>query len=143
MKTAMKYLSFKMHDCMNYNIDVTPVCGNIASVDLFSGRPGAPLGPLIVENVDANTLTLSWLPPKHIGNGPLTGFFIEKMLAGSWVVASELPPDTTTCHLDKLIGGAKYRFRVSAQNEYGKSDYLTTSDMIETRTLTGKKIMRD
>ena len=108
---------------------------------LFSGRPGSPLGPLTAENVDANTLTLSWRPPKHIGNGPLTGFFIEKMLAGSWIVVSEVPPDTTTCHLDKLIEGAKYRFRVSAQNKHGKSDYLTMSDMIETRKLTGKKII--
>ena len=42
---------------------------------MFSDKPGAPEGPLVVDEVFADSCRLSWKPPVDDGNAPVSGRF--------------------------------------------------------------------
>ena len=41
----------------------------------FSDKPGPPEGPLVVDEVFADSCRLSWKPPVDDGNAPVSGYF--------------------------------------------------------------------
>ena len=40
---------------------------------LFTDKPGPPEGPLVVDEVFADSCKLSWKPPLDDGNAPVSG----------------------------------------------------------------------
>ena len=48
-------------------------------VDLLTGKPGKPEGPLKVSGVTADSCKLTWEPPKDCGGSPVTHYVVEKM----------------------------------------------------------------
>lgn len=93
-------------------------------------RPGPPHGPLSYEEVTANSVTLSWKPPKDNGGSEITGYVIEKRdlsHGGGWVPAvTFVSAKNTHCVVPRLMEGNKYEFRVMAENMQGRSDPLNT-----------------
>ncbi|CAH1785276.1 unnamed protein product [Owenia fusiformis] len=93
-------------------------------------KPGAPEGPLNVSDVTADSAKLTWKEPEDDGGAELTGYIVEKMEEGSgfWEkVPGIITPDKTSKTVDDLVEGKKYKFRVKAENMYGKSPALETT----------------
>lgn len=97
-------------------------------------RPGPPEEPFEYEEVTAQSVTLSWKPPKDNGGSEITAYVIEKKdltHGGGWVPALQyVNAKFTHATVPRLIEGTKYEFRVMAENMQGRSDPLKTSKPI-------------
>lgn len=97
-------------------------------------RPGPPTGPMVYEEVTANSVTLSWKPPQDNGGSEITAYVIEKRdlsHGGGWVPAvTYINAKNTHAVVPRLLEGTKYEFRVMAENLQGRSDALTTESPI-------------
>lgn len=97
-------------------------------------RPGPPDAPLNYEEITANSVTLSWKPPKDNGGSEITGYVIEKRdltHGGGWVPAvNYVNAKYNHSIVPRLLEGTKYEFRVMAENLQGRSDPLNTEKPI-------------
>ncbi|CAF0814387.1 unnamed protein product [Rotaria sordida] len=87
-------------------------------------RPSKPKN-LIVKLLDVGECELTWEEPDDDGGSPLTGYCIEKCeerRAASWDEVCVMSIEERKTIVNKLLDGAKYRFRVSAENKYGRSE---------------------
>ncbi len=83
------------------------------------GKPGTP----VVADYDTDFVQLKWDPPKSDGGAPITGYIIEKRVAGGpWVKGADIPGNVTTGKCDGLIDGQVYEFRVLAVNKAGPGE---------------------
>ncbi|KAL8579176.1 hypothetical protein ACOMHN_010760 [Nucella lapillus] len=94
-------------------------------------KPQPPKGPLEADEIDGESMTLSWQPPKDDGGEPIANYIVEKRKAGSsrWTKVSSFC-HSPKCQVRNLEPGAKYEFRVMAENSQGVSDPLETQDSI-------------
>lgn len=94
------------------------------------GKPSAPKGPLNVTDVTAKGCKLSWKKPEDDGGVPIKEYLVEKMdtATGKWVRVGRSPAGSSTPEMDVtgLEPGAEYQFRVTAVNDEGDSEPLTT-----------------
>lgn len=99
----------------------------ITAKNLFS-RPEPPIGPLKISNITRETCDASWHAPKYNGGSPVLSYFIEKrdIKENIWIKIARVDPDIRTLKIFNLVEGHEYELRVSAENEYGKSDPLTS-----------------
>ncbi|XP_047491377.1 twitchin-like isoform X5 [Penaeus chinensis] len=92
--------------------------------------PGPPEGPLVYEEVQANSVVMSWKPPLDNGGSPITGYVIEKRdldHGGGWVPAvSWVDPKNTHATVPRLLEGTTYEFRVMAENMQGRGEPLAS-----------------
>lgn len=97
---------------------------------LVIGKPTTPKGPLSVSDVTAAGCKLQWKKPDDDGGVPIKEYLIEKMDTGTgkWMRAGRSPGDKEqpSCDVTGLNPGSEYLFRVSAINEEGESEPLTT-----------------
>jgi predicted phage tail protein len=97
-------------------------------------RPGPPTGPLHYEEITAQSVTLSWKPPRDNGGSEITGYVIEKRdltHGGGWVPAvTYVNPKNTHSVVPRLLEGTEYEFRVLAENLQGRSDPLNCKNSI-------------
>lgn len=97
------------------------------------GPPDPPSGkPSISCNHQDNTVNVAWSSSPYDGGKIVTGFSVEYSLVGSdvWTTATE------NCHslnydIKNLQPGARYVFRVRAENVHGYSKPSTESDIIQ------------
>lgn len=98
-------------------------------------KPSPPKGPLNVSNVTEKGCKLAWKKPEDDGGCPVKEYEIEKMdtATGKWVRVGRIPAtDASGNKLDPeydvtgLSPGVEYKFRVSAVNDEGDSEPLTT-----------------
>lgn len=85
-----------------------------------SGPPAAPGAPR-VDRVESHTITLTWVSPATNNGAAITGYRVESENG----VEKTCP--ATTCVVDGLTNGTKYRFRVSATNSKGQGPASTWS----------------
>uniref|UniRef100_A0A0N5AQN4 non-specific serine/threonine protein kinase n=1 Tax=Syphacia muris TaxID=451379 RepID=A0A0N5AQN4_9BILA len=93
-------------------------------------RPGEPVGPLAVSDVNKNGCNLHWNTPEDDGGAEISHYVVEKqdVSTGRWVPCGE--STTTSLKVDDLTSGHEYKFRVKAVNRYGDSDALETTKPI-------------
>ncbi|UJR23285.1 hypothetical protein I4U23_026301 [Adineta vaga] len=87
-------------------------------------KPSKPKN-LIVKLLDIGECELTWEEPDDDGGSALTGYCIEKCeerRASSWDEVCVMSFEEKRAIVNRLIDGAKYRFRVSAENKYGRSE---------------------
>jgi titin len=87
-------------------------------------KPSKPKN-LIVKLLDIGECQLTWEEPEDDGGSPLTSYCIEKCeerRAASWDEVCIMSFEERKAIVNRLIDGAKYRFRVSAENKYGRSE---------------------
>lgn len=106
-------------------------CEGIAEVIVLD-KPTPPKGPLKVEEIRADHVTVKWQKPEDLGGTDLTGYVLEKMDmdTGRWIPAGEVGPTDTTFTFKNLTPKKKYKFRVKAKNKEGESEPLETDDFI-------------
>ena len=95
---------------------------NIVLFDLFSDEPGKPGTPEATD-WDKDHVDLAWEPPKSDGGAPITSYIVEKKdKFGDWEKAAEVPGDSNSATIGRLIEGQSYEFRVTAVNTAGPGE---------------------
>ncbi|CAG2161698.1 unnamed protein product [Oppiella nova] len=121
-------------DSGKITLTLTNSSGSVSSTAdvVVLDKPTPPEGPLIVEEIFAESAKLKWKQPKDLGGSELKGYQIEKMDVdtGRWVPCGEVGPNATSFKCEGLTKGKKYKFRVKALNKEGESDPLETDQPI-------------
>uniref|UniRef100_A0A8B9E698 Titin n=1 Tax=Anser cygnoides TaxID=8845 RepID=A0A8B9E698_ANSCY len=101
-------------------------------------KPGPPTGPVKVDEVTADSITISWEPPKYDGGSSINNYIVEKRDTSTttWQIVSATVA-RTTIKACRLKTGCEYQFRITAENRYGKSTYLT-SEPISSGAITAR-----
>lgn len=103
-------------------------------------KPSKPKN-LIVKLLDVGECELTWEEPEDDGGSPLTSYCIEKCeerRAASWDEVCVTGFEEKRAVVNRLIDGAKYRFRVSAENKYGRSEPCESVEAILIKSPFGK-----
>uniref|UniRef100_A0A3B5BAT6 Titin n=1 Tax=Stegastes partitus TaxID=144197 RepID=A0A3B5BAT6_9TELE len=107
-----------------YSINIANALGSKdATIEVITlDKPGPPTGPVKLDDVSAEDITLSWEPPTYTGGCPISNYVVEKRdtTTTNWVVVSATVA-RTTLKVGNLKTGAEYQFRIYAENRYGKS----------------------
>lgn len=109
---------------------------DIETVELcVLGKPGTPQGPLKVEDITENGCKLKWKKPEDDGGVPIKEYELEKMdmATGKWVRVGHVPntgANDLEFNVPNLNPGSEYKFRVTAVNDEGESEPLTTESSI-------------
>ena len=103
-------------------------------------KPGPPEGPLKPEGITKNSVTLSWNPPLDDGGSEVTNYILEKREADrlSWSAVSR-SIHGLKYNVTGLKDGTKYMFRVKAENKYGTSEPLETTEPVLVKSPFGKR----
>ncbi|XP_063336477.1 titin-like [Pelmatolapia mariae] len=90
-------------------------------------KPDPPTGPVRIDEVSSDYVTISWEPPEYTGGCQLDNYVVEKRESTSmeWQTVSATTV-RTTIKVTKLKTGSEYQFRVFAENRYGKSTPITS-----------------
>jgi hypothetical protein len=107
-------------------------------------RPSKPKN-LVVKLLDIGECELVWKQPEDDGGSPLTGYCIEKCeerRAASWDEVCVMSVEERKAIVNRLIDKAKYRFRVSAENKYGRSEPCESIEPILIKSPFGKLITK-
>uniref|UniRef100_A0A3Q3GG52 Titin n=1 Tax=Labrus bergylta TaxID=56723 RepID=A0A3Q3GG52_9LABR len=94
-------------------------------------KPGPPKGPIKIEEVSSNYVTLSWEPPEYTGGCQINNYIVEKRdtTTTAWQIVSATIA-RTTIKVSNLKTGVEYQFRVAAENRYGKSSAIVSPAVI-------------
>ena len=88
-------------------------------------KPGQPH----IDNITADTMTVSWTAPEDDGGSPVTGYLIEKREAGDmkWTKVAEGKMPGNKYTLTGLTPEMEYEVRVTAENKAGQSQPSASS----------------
>uniref|UniRef100_A0A3Q2DJN0 Titin n=1 Tax=Cyprinodon variegatus TaxID=28743 RepID=A0A3Q2DJN0_CYPVA len=120
-------------DVGRYSITLSNTAGettiNIGIVVL--DKPGQPRGPVKVEEVTSDSITISWNPPEYDGGCTIKNYIVEKRDTSTtnWVVVSQNIA-RTQIKAGRLKTGSEYQFRIVAENRYGKSPALSSESIV-------------
>lgn len=84
-------------------------------------KPDPPKGPVRLDEVSSDCVTLFWEPPEYTGGCELDNYIVEKRETTNtdWQTVSATTV-RTTIKATKLKTGGEYQFRVFAENRYGR-----------------------
>ena len=90
--------------------------------------PDAPQGPLLLTNITRETVDATWQAPRYDGGSPLLSYYVEKrdLRENIWIKVARIDAEQTSLKIINVVEAHKYEIRVSAENEYGKSEPLTS-----------------
>uniref|UniRef100_A0A4W6C8S9 Uncharacterized protein n=1 Tax=Lates calcarifer TaxID=8187 RepID=A0A4W6C8S9_LATCA len=89
------------------------------------GRPSAPEGPMVFEEIQANSVKVSWKAPTDDGGSEILGYIVERREAtrNAWYTVDSRVTDTQLV-VKGLREGTEYHFKVTAENSFGVSTSL-------------------
>lgn len=101
---------------------------NNPRIDVLSDTPE---GPLEISDIRPDSCILAWKPPKNDGGSPINNYIIEKLdpKKGEWQKVSSFCR-VPYYEVTGLNEGSEYKFRVSAENDYGQSQPLESEKSI-------------
>uniref|UniRef100_A0A8D0D3Q4 Titin n=1 Tax=Sander lucioperca TaxID=283035 RepID=A0A8D0D3Q4_SANLU len=116
-----------------YSINIVNTLGSKdATIEVITlDKPGPPTGPVKLEDVSAESMTLNWEPPTYTGGCPISNYVVEKRdtTTTNWVVVSATVA-RTTLKVANLKTGSEYQFRIYAENRYGKSYAIDSEPVV-------------
>uniref|UniRef100_A0A8D0D672 Titin n=1 Tax=Sander lucioperca TaxID=283035 RepID=A0A8D0D672_SANLU len=125
--------SYRITDSGKYTITATSSIGTATEeiTVIILEKPGPPTGPVKIEEVSSNHVTLSWEPPEYTGGCQINNYIVEKRdtTTTAWQIVSATIA-RTTIKVSNLKTGTEYQFRVSAENRYGKSPAIVSPTAI-------------
>ncbi|KAK6747288.1 hypothetical protein RB195_000476 [Necator americanus] len=131
--TSIFFPSAKRSDSGLYTLKVKNEVGEDEGVFevTVQDHPSAPEGPLEVSDVTKDSCVLSWNPPADDGGSEITNYVVEKRdtKTNTWMPVSTFVTGTKLT-VPKLVEGHEYEFRVSAENAFGRSDSLNTTEPV-------------
>lgn len=94
-------------------------------------KPGQAGGPVKVEEVTSDSVTISWSPPEYDGGCTIKNYIVEKRDTSTtnWMVVSSTLA-RTKIKAGRLKTGSEYQFRITAENRYGKGPALLSSCIV-------------
>lgn len=95
------------------------------------GAPTAPVGPIVFDEIKAQSVIISWNEPQEDGGGEVTCYSVEKRETShaAWkIVCSSVV--RTSFKITNLVKGTHYQFRVRAENKYGVSEPLLSEEVV-------------
>uniref|UniRef100_A0A3Q1F2M7 Titin n=1 Tax=Acanthochromis polyacanthus TaxID=80966 RepID=A0A3Q1F2M7_9TELE len=120
-------------DSGKYTVTATSSIGTATEeiTVIILDKPGPPTGPVKIEEVSSNYVTLSWEAPEYTGGCQINNYIVEKRdtTTTAWQIVSATIA-RTTIKITKLKTGTEYQFRVSAENRYGKSSAIVSPAVI-------------
>ncbi|KAK0177714.1 hypothetical protein PV328_001737 [Microctonus aethiopoides] len=118
-------------DIGNYTLKLFNTHGEATTeIELLIGRePDKPEGPLIIEDIRRDCLTIKWKPPKDDGGYDITEYIIEMCTQAkrSWSRVIEVDSETLSYCIKNLEQDIEYIFKVIAKNEVGTSEPLEST----------------
>ncbi|XP_063069289.1 titin-like [Engraulis encrasicolus] len=116
-----------------YNISVANSLGRTdANIEVITlDKPGPPTGPVRLDDISPESVTLSWDPPRYIGGCQISNYIVEKKdtTTTNWITVSATVA-RTTLKIPSLRTGTEYQFRVFAENRYGRSTALDSEPVV-------------
>lgn len=99
------------------------------------GRPGAPEGPLLFDEVQANSVKVRWTAPSDDGGSEILGYIVERREAtrNAWYTVDSRVTDTQLL-VKGLKEGTEYHFKVTAENSFGISASLKSEQPLVPKT---------
>lgn len=99
------------------------------------GRPSAPEGPMLFEDIQANSVKLSWKVPTDDGGSEILGYIVERREAtrNAWYTVDSRVTDTQLV-VKGLKEGTEYHFKVTAENSFGVSSSLKSEQPLVPKT---------
>uniref|UniRef100_A0A8C5WXH0 Titin n=1 Tax=Laticauda laticaudata TaxID=8630 RepID=A0A8C5WXH0_LATLA len=120
-------------DVGQYLVKLTNSAGEATEIlsIIVLDKPGPPTGPVKMDEITADSITISWEPPKYDGGSSINNYIVEKRDTSTtaWQVVSATVA-RTTLKVSRLKTGSEYQFRIAAENRYGKSTYLTSEPVV-------------
>ena len=120
-------------DLGKYEVTATNSAGTVREEIgiIILDKPGPPSGPIKINEVSNNFVTISWEAPGYTGGCQIRNYIVEKRdtTTTDWQNVSSTVA-RTTIKISKLSTGAEYQFRVCAENRYGKGSYLDSSAVV-------------
>ncbi|GMT25440.1 hypothetical protein PFISCL1PPCAC_16735 [Pristionchus fissidentatus] len=97
-------------------------------------KPSPPEGPLVITDITPDMCVLAWQPPKSDGGAAVTNYIVEKCLMKSgepirWDKVTSFVRNLSFS-VNNLFENERYLFRIRAENQYGISDPLESSEPI-------------
>eukprot|EP00061_Rhincodon_typus_P019022 g48455.t1 len=119
---------------MKADIEATPVGSKLEirnTVRSDSDKPGPPRN-LNFSEIRKDSCYLTWKEPEDNGGAVISNYIIEKrdVAAPRWIPVSS----TTKKHsimAKYLMEGIQYLFRVAAENQYGRSDFVESTKPVK------------
>lgn len=132
-KTAVTVRGAKKEHAGQYTLVLdNRVVKNYFDINVITlGPPSTPVGPIRFDEIKAQSIIISWDEPKDNGGGEITCYSVEKRETShaNWkMVCSSVV--RTTFKIPNLVKGTEYQFRVRAENKYGVSESLNSSDIV-------------
>ncbi|KAK0181094.1 hypothetical protein PV327_003406 [Microctonus hyperodae] len=118
-------------DMGNYTLKLFNTHGEATTeIELLIGRePSKPEGPLIIEDIRRDCLTIKWKPPLDDGGYDITEYIIEMCTQAkkTWSRVIEVDGETLSYCVKNLEQDIEYIFKVIAKNEVGTSEPLEST----------------
>lgn len=115
--------------CGNYSVTASNSAGKHTGevTVVVLEKPDPPTGPVKIDEISSDYVTISWEPPEYMGGCQLDNYVVEKRETTNteWQTVSATTV-RTTIKVTKLKTGSEYQFRVFAENRYGKSTAITS-----------------
>ncbi|CAF92417.1 unnamed protein product, partial [Tetraodon nigroviridis] len=99
------------------------------------GRPSAPEGPLVFDDIHANSVKVSWKVPIDNGGSEILGYILERREAtrNAWYTVESRITETQVV-VKGLKEGTEYHFKVTAENSFGFSSSLKSEHPVVPKT---------
>ncbi|HEY1917367.1 MAG TPA: LamG-like jellyroll fold domain-containing protein [Streptosporangiaceae bacterium] len=104
-------------------LTATQVTAQFAASGL--GVPGAPTAP--TATAGTNQANVSWTAPSKAADPAVSGYLVTAYKGTAAGDAVSVPATSTSTTVTGLVGGAAYKFKIQALNEYGSGAAATTA----------------
>uniref|UniRef100_A0A8C9KUX9 Titin n=1 Tax=Serinus canaria TaxID=9135 RepID=A0A8C9KUX9_SERCA len=130
--TSLSIKEATNEDLGHYELHLSNTAGTttVSLTVVVLDRPGPPTD-VKIDEVSADSVTLSWKPPAYDGGCHISNYIVEKRdtTTTTWEVVSAAVA-RTSIKVSRLVTGSEYQFRVCAENRYGKSTYTNSPSVV-------------
>uniref|UniRef100_A0A8C0EI73 Fibronectin type-III domain-containing protein n=1 Tax=Bubo bubo TaxID=30461 RepID=A0A8C0EI73_BUBBB len=121
-----------IHDTGEYTLELKNTTGTVTDTIkvIILDKPGPPVGPIRIDDIDSNYVTISWEPPELDGGATLSGYVVEQRDAHrpGWLPVSE------------SVTRTMFKFRVLACNAGGPGEPAEVPGTVKITEMLGKAV---